>query len=123
MSGNMLLDSNHDIIIGRGVTRVSGVDMVAQLCKCRLLTILGEWVQDTTIGLPWFDAIFSKTIRPSDIQSAVASILSQTQFVRQIISVTIDANYRTRVLSISFSAISVFGDISEIVQWQQSNTA
>lgn len=123
MAGNMMLDSNHDIIIGRGVTRITGAEMVAQLCKCRLLTLLGEWKQDESLGLPWFDAIFSKRVRPSDIQAAVANILRNTNHVRQVISIDIDANYRDRVLTISFVAISDFGDISEIAEWQQSSTA
>lgn len=123
MSGNMMLDENHDIIIGRGVTRITGAPMVAQLCVCRLQTLLGEWSQDESLGLPWFDAIFSKRVRPSDIQSAVANILRSTGYVRQIISVDIDADYRKRILNISFVAISDFGDISEIATWQQSSTA
>jgi len=119
MSGNMMLDSNHDIIIGRGVTRITGAAMVAQLCKCRLMTMLGEWSQDTSLGLPWFDAIFSKRVRPSDIQAAIANTLRNTRHVRQIISIDIDADYKARTLSINFVAISDFGDISEIAQWQQ----
>ncbi|QHJ79803.1 MAG: hypothetical protein [Caudoviricetes sp.] len=122
MAGNLKLDSNHDIIIGRGATRITGAEMVAQLCGCRLQTLLGEWEQDTSLGLPWYDAIFSKRVRPSDIQAAVANILRQTNHVRQVISVDINADYRNRVLNISFVAISDFGDISEIVQWQQQPT-
>jgi len=123
MAGNMMLDSNNDIIIGRGVTRISGAAMVAQLCKNRLLTLLGEWKQDEDLGLPWFDAIFSKRVRPSDIQAAVASILRGTNHVRQVISIDINADYRARSLTISFVAISDFGDISEIAEWQQTSTA
>ncbi|HEI0612417.1 TPA: hypothetical protein SIF59_004300 [Escherichia coli] len=123
MSGNLKLDSNHDIIIGRGATRVGGVDMVAQLVKCRLLTLMGEWKQDESLGLPWFDAIFTKRVRPSDIQSAVANIIRTTNYVRQLIDVTLDADYRSRKLNISFTAISDFGDITEIVSWQQPSAS
>lgn len=119
MSGNLALNSSHDIIIGRGATRVGGAEMVAQLVKCRLLTLLGEWKQDTTLGLPWFDAIFTKQVRPADIQAAVGNIIRATSYVRQLISISIDADFRTRALSITFTAISDFGDITEIVSWQQ----
>lgn len=119
MSGNMQLDSNHDIIIGRGVTRITGAPMVAQLVKCRLLTLYGEWKQDESLGLPWFDAIFSKQVRPADIQAAIANVIRTTNHVRQLIDVSIDADYRARLLSVSFTAISDFGDITEIVEWQQ----
>lgn len=119
MSGNMQLDSNHDIIIGRGVARITGATMVAQLVKCRLLTLYGEWKQDESLGLPWFDAIFSKQVRPADIQAAIANVIRSTNHVRQLIDVSIDADYRSRLLSVSFTAISDFGDITEIVEWQQ----
>ena len=119
MSGNLALDDNHDIIIGRGATRIAGADMVAQLVKCRLLTILGEWQQDTTLGLPWFDAIFTKQVRPSDIQAAIANIIRTTNSVRQIISIDVNADYRARLLTVSFTAITDFGDITDIATWQQ----
>ena len=124
MSGNLKLDElSHDIVIGRGAVRVTGAAQVAQLVKCRLLTILGEWEQDTSRGLPWFDAIFTKQVRAADIQTAVANIIRGTAGVRQLIDINIDANYRTRELGITFTAISIYGDISEFVTWQLSSTA
>ena len=122
MAGNLALNSNHDIIIGRGATRIDGAAQVAQLVKCRLLTLLGEWKQDTSLGLPWFDAIFTKQVRPSDIEAAIANIIRGTAGVQQLISVDINPDYRERFLSISFVAISDYGDISEYLTWQQSNT-
>lgn len=116
---NLKLDSNHDIIIGRGATRVVGVEQVAQLVKCRLLTLFGEWKLDETIGIPWFEAIFSKNVRPADIETVVANIIRTTPGVRQLISISVDANYRTRQLSISFQAASVYGNLEEIIEWQQ----
>lgn len=123
MAGNLALDSNHDIIIGRGATRISGAPQVAQLVKCRILTLLGEWKQDTTIGLPWFDGIFTKNVRPADIESAIANIIRNTNGVQQLISINVNPDFRTRQLSISFIAISDYGDITDFVEWQPSNMA
>lgn len=123
MAGNLALDSNHDIIIGRGATRIDGAPQVAQLVKCRLLTLLGEWKQDTSLGLPWFEGIFSKNVRPADIQAALASIIRSTNGVQQLISLDVDADYRERNLTISFIAISDYGDISEYVEWQPYSMA
>ena len=123
MAGNLALDSNHDIIIGRGATRINGAPQVAQLVKCRLLTLLGEWKFDNTLGLPWFEGIFTKNVRPADIEAAIANIIRGTAGVQQLISINIDPNFRDRTLSISFIAISDYGDISEYLTWQQSNTA
>lgn len=122
MAGNLALDSNHDIIIGRGAARIGGAPQVAQLVKCRLLTLLGEWKQDTSLGLPWFDGIFSKSVRPADIQAALANIIRSTAGVQQLISIDIEPDYRARTLTVSFIAISDYGDISDYVEWQQSST-
>ncbi|QQV88372.1 putative baseplate wedge protein [Erwinia phage Fifi44] len=119
MSGNLKLDANHDIIIGRGTTRVGGVEYVAQLVKCRLLTLLGEWQQDSTLGLPWYEVIFTKDVRDSDIQVAVANIIRSTNHVRQLLSIDIDADRKARILTINFVAISDYGNISEVVEWRQ----
>ena len=119
MAGNLALDSNHDIIIGRGATRIGGAEQIAQLVKCRLLTLLGEWKQDTSLGIPWFEGIFTKNVRPADIQLTIANIIRGTAGVQQLISIELDADYRARILTITFTAISDYGNISDFLLWQQ----
>lgn len=121
MAGNLALDSNHDIIIGRGATRIGGAEQIAQLVKCRLLTLLGEWKQDTSLGIPWFEGIFTKNVRPADIQLTIANIIRGTAGVQQLISIELDADYRARALTITFTAISDYGNISDFLLWQQPN--
>lgn len=123
MAGNLALDSNHDIIIGRGATRIGGAEQIAQLVKCRLLTLLGEWKQDTSLGIPWFEGIFTKNVRPADIQLTIANIIRGTAGVQQLISIELDADYRARTLTITFTAISDYGNISDFLLWQQPNMA
>lgn len=121
MAGNLALDSNHDIIIGRGATRIGGAEQIAQLVKCRLLTLLGGWKQDTSLGIPWFEGIFTKNVRPADIQLTIANIIRGTAGVQQLISIELDADYRARTLTITFTAISDYGNISDFLLWQQPN--
>ena len=121
MAGNLALDSNHDIIIGRGATRIGGAEQIAQLVKCRLLTLLGEWKQDTSLGITWFEGIFTKNVRPADIQLTIANIIRGTAGVQQLISIELDADYRARTLTITFTAISDYGNISDFLLWQQPN--
>lgn len=118
MAGNLMLDSNHDIIIGRGATRVGGVKYVAQLVKCRLLTLFREWQNDTSLGVPWFEQILTKNSKVADIQVVTANIIRNTNHVRQILSLEVLADYRSRQLSINFTAISDYGDVTEIVEWR-----
>lgn len=123
MSGNLALGIDHDIIIGRGATRVGGAELVAQSVKCNLLTLFGEWKLDESIGIPWFDAIFTKQVRIADIESALANVIRGTVGVQQLININIDANFRTRRLGVTFTAISDYGDITDYMAWQQSSTA
>lgn len=123
MAGNLLLDSNHDIIIGRGATRVGGAEEVAQIVKCRLLTVFGEWKHDPTTGLPWFEGIFTKTVRTADIEAAIANIIRSTPGVQQLISINIDADFREREVRVSFIAISDYGNLEDYLTWQQSSMA
>jgi len=118
MAGNLKLDSNHDIIIGRGATRVGGVEYVAQLCKCRLLTLLREWQNDPTLGLPWYEEILTKNSKVADIQVVLANVIRKTNHVRQITSLEVLADYRTRLLTVNFTAISDYGDVTELVEWR-----
>lgn len=121
MAGNLKLDSSHDIIIGRGATRVGGAEQVAQLVKCRLLTVLREWKFDPSLGLPWFEAILTKNVKISDIQLAVSNIINSTPGVRQILDIKVNADFRERILKIEFIAVSTYGKISGDALWPQSN--
>lgn len=118
MANNLKLDSNHDILIGRGATRVEGAAQVAQLTKCRLLTILNEWKLDTSLGIDWFGSVAERKVTASDIQTACAKIIRETNGVLALLNLTIDLNRTTREATISFSAVSVYGDISEVASWQ-----
>lgn len=115
MSNNLKLDSNWDIIIGKGASRTGGVDFVAQNVKSRLLTLLGEWQQNKALGLPWFDGLLGKHTTPNDIQVAVQNIILTTPNVRYVTSIDVETDYRERVVSISFTAETDFGNIEETV--------
>lgn len=117
MSGNKKLDSNHDIIIGRGTTRFGGAEYVSQLTKCNLLLLHGEWQNDTSLGMHWFDGLLSKQTRESDIQVACANTIRNTWGVQGIISLEVSADFKARVVTVSFNALSVYGTYDGVVQW------
>ncbi|MBI0275401.1 hypothetical protein I6H07_06075 [Hafnia alvei] len=112
MASNLQLDSNWDIIIGRQTSRVGGVEYVTQLVKSRIMTLLGEWKQDKSLGLPWFTGLLGKHARASDIQSAVARVIINTNFVQNLISVDVLPDYVNRQVTVTFVAESTFGTTS-----------
>lgn len=113
--GNLKLDSNWDIIPGKGMTRIVGVDYIAQLVKCRLLTLYGEWDLDLTLGVPWFNEILGTTAGINTAQQIILDTINQTWGVYEVI--TFDATYSNRQLSITFTAASIFGDFTSEVSY------
>lgn len=114
MSNLMLDPLTHDIIPGRQMTRVSGALYVAQLVKCRLLTFLGEWVLDRNIGAPWY-GVLERHYDISATRLAVKNIIETTSGVLVLESLELQADNRTRQLSIQFTAKTTYGGISEVV--------
>lgn len=115
---NLKLDENHDIIIGRGAVRIGGAEQVAQLVKCRILALYGEWEQDPSLGIPWFEGIFKKNVRLSDVQTALANVIRQTNGVQHLISLDVSSDTNSRTLFVNFVAFSVYGDVKGEVTWQ-----
>ena len=110
MANNLKLDSNWDIIPGRGMTRTSGVDYVAQNTKSRLQTRLGECF-DSSKGVPWNQSILgSTTITDESLKDVIRNAIVDTPDVVAVTS--IELTRANRVVSISFTAISSYGNFS-----------
>ena len=97
------------------MTRIVGVDYIAQLVKCRLLTLYGEWDLDLTLGVPWFNEILGTTTGINTAQQIILDTINQTWGVYEVI--TFDATYSNRQLSITFTAASIFGDFTSEVSY------
>lgn len=117
MSFNLKLDEHtHDLVIGRqGAERVKGLALTKQLVKCRLLTVLGEWAPDTTLGLPWFDEIMIKGQRLSVIEGLLRDCILGTDHVLDLLSFNMQLDKVTRTLTVSFEAVSDWGEFDVVV--------
>ena len=109
---NMKLDPNYwDLIIDRGVVRTERLEHTAQMVKCRLQTVLGEWSPRPNLGLPWFDTIFTKAPDVSLIQALVTDEIKKIAHVRNVLQIELNLDGAKRTLNISFIAESDWGDI------------
>jgi len=108
---NFKLDSDHDIIIGRGATRTSGDDYTIQLVKCRLLFILDTWELDTSLGLPWFQTLLVKDVEDSLFQGLIYDAIINTPGVAGIETLNLNRNKDSRTMNISFRATTISGNI------------
>lgn len=117
MSFNLKLDENtHDLIIGRqGAERVKGIDLTKQLVKTRLLTVLGEWSPDKSLGLPWFDEIMVKGQRMSVVEGLLRDCILGTDHVLDLLSFDMTLDKTTRTLTVAFEAVSDWGQFDVVV--------
>ena len=109
MAHNLKLNSDNDIIIGRGTTRTSGMDYTMQLVKCKLLTVLGEWKANPTLGLPWFSDIMVKGADLSLIEGLILSCIKNTDHVVDVLSINLTLDKQNRILNVTFEAMSDWG--------------
>lgn len=107
MANNMKLDSSWDVIPGRGLTRIGGVEYVAQNTKSRIQTRLGECF-DKSRGVPWNDSILgSTTITDQTIKDIISAAIMDTPDVVAITSMNVTRESRTA--NVSFVAVSAYG--------------
>lgn len=83
---------------------VEGSAAVAQEIKIAVLTFLGEWFLDTRRGFPWFERVFVKNPKISELQTLIARAIRAVPGVLEVPDVTIDLDADTRRASIAFSA-------------------
>ncbi len=57
-------------------------------CRIRLLTLIGEWPDDVTLGIPYFAWVTRQPTPLIEIQGAVAVQLEQVAGVVEVLSVT-----------------------------------
>lgn len=63
MSVDLKLSSQHDLLFkNHRLVLVDGANQKAQQIKIALLTFLGEWFLDTSIGVPYFEQVLLKTV-------------------------------------------------------------
>jgi hypothetical protein len=112
---NLAIDPNTgDLIIGRSATRIAGVDYTAQLLRSRLQTLLGEWIQDTTLGIDWLELLGRKAPLV-EIERKMRILILATNNVSTIISLALVPDYRYRKLSADFVVASTYGTVEGAV--------
>ncbi len=105
--------TTHDMAYsGYDCSIVSGLDQVRQNVKIRLLLIRGEWFLNSQLGLPLFEQILVKNPDLSAIDVMIKATILETPKVREILSYSSSLNRGTRKLSISFTALTDYGEVT-----------
>lgn len=64
---------------------------VRQRIQIRLNTFLGEWLEDTSVGLPWFAWVETKNLDPAEVQALIRAEIAGVDGV-----ISVDAVAYTR---------------------------
>lgn len=91
---------------------VTDAEAVGQHAKQRLSTFQGEWVYDTTAGVPWLSQILGKGYDPALAESVVKAELLDTDGVEEITSFSVGFEKGTRGLIIN--EVEVLTDYDEV---------
>ncbi len=112
-----LYQPTNDLILkaGGGVERVKDGRYVVQAVRSKLLTSLGEWLPDPTIGWLNFND-YSHQYDLFDIETRARKIILGTKDVKEITSIKLTVH--DRVLTLQFSAKTTFGVIDLTIPWQ-----
>lgn len=107
------LDNDGDYVIGKnenGFFRDSP-DAVAQAIKTRLGLMKGEWMLDTSAGVPYkTDVLGFGNLNRYDF--VIQEVIFNTEGVKEIISYNSFYNQYTRKVTISAEVSTIFGKIT-----------
>ena len=104
---------------GGGVTRVDEARFVVQQVQSRLSTFLGEWSLNPTVGWISLDIDFRKGHFLFDVETRARVIILETEGVLSIYTMELDLHQR--VLTLTFTAATIYGDINFTVPWSLDN--
>jgi hypothetical protein len=107
---DLLLDGDGDIVVGPDLVFSKGIEAVAQSARIRLLSFKGEWFADLEDGVPYYQNILGQKFNQTHVRDAFRDALLGTADVAEIVSLVTEFNRGTRLLSVSWELLTVFGD-------------
>ena len=101
---NDLLIENNNLVLTENDSDVE----IEQRLRENLQTYLGEWFLDITIGVPYLQVVFVKSIAPIIIESAFKDVITATPGVAALTQFDpIDFNPQTREITVNFAVQTI----------------
>lgn len=114
---DLKLNAQHDLMFkDNKLVIVDGINQKAQQIKVVLLTFLGEWFLDTTIGLPYFDEILTKNPDSTRIQAIFRKKIMGVVGVKEVERLSLEFHRKERTLVVSFSVRTNEGSIQDRIE-------
>lgn len=91
---------------------VTGIDEIRQRCIQNLRTFLGEWFLDTTIGVPYFQAILVKNPQENVVDTFLKNEILSTPGVVELLEYDADFDSSIRTLNVTFKVDTDVGELT-----------
>lgn len=114
---DLLLTVDHDLLFINGQTPMTYENKVtlAQRLKIKLLTFQSEWFLDTTIGIPYFQVIFTRGVSKTTIDSIYQEAILSEPDVIEIAEFNSIIDVETRSYRLSFKVRTNQNQITDYV--------
>lgn len=110
---DILLDSDGDIVLDdQGLHWASGVAGVVQGARIRMLMFAGEWFLNLDVGLDYYGDILFENYDETRARAGFTAAILDTPGILAVTSLTFSLNPQSRVLAVTWSASTQFGDTS-----------
>nr|DAT37183.1 MAG TPA: baseplate wedge protein [Caudoviricetes sp.] len=111
---DLLLDKDGDLYLTQNGD-VSLTDSVRQAILIRLRWFLGEWIFNTSFGMPYYSQILIKNPNTAVIEQLFRQQILSVAEVIKIESLSVQINRRLRICTVHFKALTTQGAIEEEV--------
>ena len=113
---DLLLGPDHDLVFVNGETPVTKTDfdVVGQRLKIRLLTFMGEYVFNTSYGVPYFQSILGTRIRKVDVDNIFQQKILEEDGVVEIVS--FESTLVNGVYNLKFTARNDKNNITPLIE-------
>lgn len=107
-----LLDDDGDIAFDENfeVPFAMGVEGIAQLISIAIKLYLGEWFADLDEGTPWLQELLAQIYDETTWRSRLSQRIIGVPGVNVIVSLVLAYDNQARAVSVSYVAMSTFGD-------------
>jgi hypothetical protein len=118
---DLLLDDDGDLKIGTGIEFSQGAAAVRQALQFRLGLFLGEWFLDLDSGIPYFQDFLGQKYSQAHARDVFRAAILETPGVKSIVSLVIEFDRSTRLMTVDFRVVAGFDDTEEEVSGTTSS--
>lgn len=107
--------TNTFTLVGGKNPLTTGLDSIRQAVTIKLLTFLGEWFLDPTVGVAYLQEVFVKSPKANAIKEEFRSQILTVAGVLSVTSILTNFDPKTRKLTVAFTADTDFGELTGTV--------